>query len=163
MNLSGKITELKDAVFHHHPAPRTWVLTADERQAKIFRRHGERLEFIGEALPTSPGAPDDLTHESVGHIAGSTDFVHHKLESHAAAGEHEHVLFARQIGNWLEAAVREDAFDRIIIAAPPRMLGLLRKSVNRKVRARTIAELDKNLTPLPEEKLREELADIILW
>ena len=74
----------------------------------------------------------------------------------------EILLFAHQISDWLDKAVWEDAFDRLVLVAAPQILGELRHIMKHPVHARVIAEINKDLTKMNERDLREELLKI-LW
>ena len=78
-----------------------------------------------------------------------------------------HVLakarFAHDLADILYKQAHRGAFDRIVLVAPPRTLGALRKELHKEVAERVAAELPKDVTnhPIPEiEKLvKAALAD----
>ncbi|MCE9508292.1 MAG: host attachment protein [Alphaproteobacteria bacterium] len=140
--------------------PRIWILVADKHIAKIFRKKGEHLEFLGDAVPEI--VHDDPTNKSVGRVVSSSGgSVHHKYEPHMDASQQESLSFARALADWLEKAVQEDAFDRFVLVAPPHILGDLRKTMSKEVHTRIVAEVNKELTKHDEASLLKELADIV--
>jgi len=87
---------------------------------------------------------------------------------HATGGEkrprrHEAELFARRIVEQLEHAREHDEFDRLVVMAEPRFLGLLRKAIPDSLRSHVAAEVGKDLVRetasavqahIPEDVLR---------
>ncbi|MEZ5763356.1 MAG: host attachment family protein [Xanthobacteraceae bacterium] len=61
----------------------------------------------------------------------------------------EEQRFAKSLAETLERVVRERAVAALVIAAPPRMLADLRKSLHEEVRKVVIAEVDKDLVHQP--------------
>jgi protein required for attachment to host cells len=167
MRLTGKITEtdLKDIdrvriSAEHHKIPRVWMVAADNRVAKIFRKNNGHLEFLGEAAAEKTLA--DLTNDTVGRsISAASNTVHHKYEPHMAERNQESIAFTQQLAQWLDTAVRENACDRLVIAAAPQTLGNLRKSLSKRVQKHVTAEINKDLTKHPEPSLRAELSEVI--
>lgn len=105
----------------------TWIVAADAVEARVFEervRAGEvrereemRLKSNGEDQPRSHRHMATV-HESGGpgrHGAGSRDI------DHEAEGR-----FLRRVAAALETAAQRQAFDRLVLMAPPRALGLLR-------------------------------------
>jgi len=81
---------------------------------------------------------------------------------HATAGEHdahEHVIetFARQVAHELEAARIAGRFDRLVIMAGPKFLGMLRAVLPASVKATLAAEVPKDLVDHPVHAIREHL------
>jgi protein required for attachment to host cells len=167
MKLTGKIAQesLKDIGREHAAGgaakiPRIWIIIADKHIAKIFRKNGEHLEFLGEAVPEP--VHDDPTNKSVGRVVSSSgSSVHHKYEPHMDASQQESLSFAHALAGWLEKAAQEDAFDRMVLVAPPHILGDLRKAMNKELHARVAAEVNKDLTKHDSASLRKELAEIV--
>ena len=160
MRMTGTIPENLESP-HHHKAPRIWIVVADQRIARIFQKTGSnRLELIGEAFPTKTqrvkGKPDN----SMGRVI-SFGGAHHKLEPHAKPGRHDAENFAHDLSLWLENAVREDLFDRLVLVAAPKTLGDLRQRLSKSVQSRITAEVNKELTKFSEKALQEELKEIV--
>ena len=69
--------------------------------------------------------------------------------------------FAEQLADQLHQYVEAKDFDRLVLVAPPTMLGYLRKSLGSDVTAKLIAEVDKDLTKVPNEDLATHLQAVI--
>jgi len=53
----------------------------------------------------------------------------------------------------LDQAAQDRSFKRLVIAAPPRALGVLRKKLTSKVLALVIGEIDKDLAQLTTKEI----------
>jgi protein required for attachment to host cells len=60
--------------------------------------------------------------------------------------------FAAEVADILKRRALDHRYDKLIVVAPPRTLGELRKHYHKEVESRLVGELDKDLTghPLPE-------------
>ena len=72
--------------------------------------------------------------------------------------ELEEQRFAKDVADALLALVRERNIEALVIAAPPKILAELRKSMHQEVEKRVIAEVDKDLTNQPVIEI-EKAAD----
>jgi protein required for attachment to host cells len=73
----------------------------------------------------------------------------HELEEHR---------FARLVADAFEKLVRERKVKAVIIAAPPRTLAELRQALHGDVKARVMAEVDKDFTKHPVYEIERHLA-----
>jgi protein required for attachment to host cells len=65
--------------------------------------------------------------------------------------------FAKEIADRLYKAAHSGRFKHIVIAAPPLILGELRKELHKEVRDRLLLELDKELTKLPVHEIEARI------
>lgn len=120
----------------------------------VIEAHGERQDRKDRNINTdAPG----LTAQSAGYgrpAVEETDF--HQLEENRFAAEAAEQLRHRALGG---------DFDDLVLVAPPRTLGELRKHLHKAVESRIVMELPKEMTnrPLPDIaamlKGRSEAAD----
>jgi protein required for attachment to host cells len=68
--------------------------------------------------------------------------------------------FMKKIVGVLES--RQGDFDRLILVAPPRALGLLRKSLPDTVASKVTGEIGKDLTQLPNAELASHLDGLLV-
>lgn len=152
MKLSGKMSDhdaakiVKEAqIVNQHKIPRIWILIADASTAKVLKREGEKLEVIAGMQPT------------FSHSSNLKD----KAEPYAHDTHKNGKDFASEIALWLDNAVRSNSYDRLVLVAAPRMLGHLRHAISHNVHDRIVAQVDKDLTKMPEHDLKAELAKIV--
>ena len=133
----------------------TVVLVADGRKLLFFRNEGDgefpKLEVERKRVEDNP--PDrEQGSDSPGRSFASagthrsaydeTDF--HQLEEDRFAAEAADLLTRRALAN---------DFERLIVVAPPRTLGELRKHYHVEVERRLVGELDKELTGHPVDQI----------
>jgi protein required for attachment to host cells len=147
------------------------VLVADGRKMLFFRNEGDgefpNLEVERKRVDVNPadrdqgsdtagrtfsgaGSPRDGSAVSAGANNRSayeeTDF--HQLEEDRFAAEAAEMLKAR--------ALKGD-FDSLVVVAPPKTLGELRKHYHKEVEKRLAAEVPKDLTNMPVEEIERVL------
>lgn len=146
---------------NHHKVPRVWIVVADKRIARIFKKSNSHLELICEALPTHRQRAKGMPDNSMGRVTSLHGSQHHKLTPHMQPGRSDAIHFAQDLSSWLEEAARADSFDRLVLIAAPRTLGDIRPYLHKSVQDRIVAEVNKELTKMNERQLEEELKDII--
>ena len=135
------------------------VLVADGKKLLFFRNEGDalspKLEVERKQEQANPATRDQQTDgpgrafESWGvgsHAYSETDF--HQLEEDRFAAEAAEMLNQR--------ALRND-FDALIVVAPPRTLGELRKHYHKEVERRLSGEVAKDLTGHPVSEIEKIL------
>jgi protein required for attachment to host cells len=55
----------------------------------------------------------------------------------------------------------KEAFDRLVIVAPATMLGNLRRMIKPEVRNKIVAEIDKDLTRIPNNEIASHIDNVI--
>lgn len=125
-----------------------WIVLANSCFAEIYEgNHNEirSIEYFDypegrqrsrEILSERPGR----SHESVGH---SSHAVGTKVDIHS----HEIRIFAHIIADALKKAKAENAFDRLIIIAPPQFLGELRQLLPDTIKKCIHKEVNKDISP----------------
>ncbi|MFN3621171.1 host attachment family protein [Sphingorhabdus sp.] len=121
----------------------TLLLVADGEKMMFLRNHGNgaQPEF---ALETRQDRPDLSDSEGKTDTAtGGGDQEYHKDEENR---------FAAHLADQLRMRALAHDFEALIIVAPPRTLGELRKNLHGEVEKRIIMELAKEMTdrPIPD-------------
>jgi protein required for attachment to host cells len=147
------------------PKRKLWVVVADGARARIFRANGEthRLEPVHEELyePARMKGADLLADRPGRTFDRSRDQGRHAMEPDTDPKRVEKEKFAFRLADLLEDALNRDQYAELVLAAAPRMLGDLRDTLSPRVRERIVAELDKDLTTLPQPELEERLRPVI--
>jgi protein required for attachment to host cells len=144
---------------------RVRLVVADESEALFYdiEHYDAVLMLAGKISDPNAHLHDrDLKSDRPGRILSSARGHHGAVAHHATGGEnrprrHEAVLFARQIAVELEKARIEDRFDRVILAAGPPFLGVLRAALEKVFHSHIAAEIPKDLVHEPESELRGHL------
>lgn len=146
------------------PKKVTWILIADGARARLLANKGRGTglepaldqEFIGNNLPSR-----DLTSDKPGRTFDSGGQGRHSMEPPTDPQRHEQQLFARNLCDLLEEKQKLDAFDRLVVVAPPKTLGDLRAGFSKAVTARITGELNKDLTKTSVHELPKHLTELI--
>lgn len=146
-----------------HKVPRVWIIIADKHMAKIFSKAGNSIEMIGEAWP-SENKQEDMKDKNTGRIMSpSGKILHIEYEPAMSPIRRKAFRFAHEIADWLDNSLQKDAFDRLILVAPPQTLGDLRAAINKPVLSRLVAEINKDMTKLNENDLGESMNKLALF
>jgi protein required for attachment to host cells len=132
-----------------------WVLVGDGRRALFLENHGDPdlLDLrviearIDENPPTREQGSDAPGRAFLAVGKGGRSAVE-PTDWHELEKEH----FAREVATRVNKAAESGEMNEIVIVAPPRVLGELRKQLSPKAQSKVRGELDKDLTrhPLPE-------------
>ncbi|MFZ5791799.1 MAG: host attachment protein [Pseudomonadota bacterium] len=142
----------------------TWVLVADGKRATIFTNDGP-----GRGLAPVPGASfttelhpsRDIVSDRPGHVQESAGSARHGVEPKVDYHRLEKTLFARELAKRLDAAIDGGKCQRLVLVAPPRVLGDLRQALSAKSRAAVAGELDKDLTHLKTSEIAQHLKSVL--
>ena len=137
----------------------TWVLIADGQKALFLRNDLDaitpdlnvvRLEEQDNPASREQGAhpPGRQADTGVGQRSAMED-----TDWHALAKDR----FADEMADLLYTYAHKSAFDRIVLVAPARVLGEMRDKLHKEVSARVVAELPKDLTNHPLDKVEKLL------
>ena len=124
-----------------------WVFIGDGRKALLLRNEGDpdlldlrRIEVREDDNPPGREQGTDKpgrTSMPIGPRSAIDTTDWHALEEER---------FAATIAARLNRAAEENRFEHIVIAAPPKILGELRREYSKKLQTRILAEIDKDLT-----------------
>jgi protein required for attachment to host cells len=137
-----------------------WVVVCDGAKALVLENAGDaefpklvtRAADKSFAPPTRElgTAPPTTVHQSVGTArshAEQTDW-HEKAEAD----------FLTELVKRLDAAVMAKTVRRLVVVAPPRALGIMRRAYTDRLRGALEAEVDKDLTAVPVYEIEKRLA-----
>ncbi|ROR34537.1 host attachment protein [Inmirania thermothiophila] len=140
----------------------TWVVVADAARARIFETAGPggRLEER-EALAHEPARRHigELVTDAPGEVFDRAGHGRHDAEPEVDPKTHEALRFARRLAEHLAEARRAGAYRKLVIAAAPRFLGMLREALDEETRAAVAAETPKDLTGLDPAEIRRALPE----
>lgn len=114
----------------------TWIVAADSSRARFLQLAGrERLVELDSLLN-----PEARMHER-------------ELATEAPPQAHATDLFAKRVGDYLDKARNDHRYDKLVLVAPPKFLGTLRRSLDKEVAKRVVGEMPKDLSWLKEREL----------
>lgn len=139
----------------------TWVLVADSEKALFLENIGDekfpnlqvRRKETQENPPTrEQGAnrPGRYNDGPSAHRSAVDDTDWHELAKER---------FADDLADMLYERAHKGLFERLVIVAPPQVLGDLRAAWHKEVTDKIIAEVPKNLTSHPLDEIEKQVAE----
>ncbi|SIT01203.1 Protein required for attachment to host cells [Roseivivax lentus] len=141
----------------------TWVLIADGEKALFLRNDVDaenpdlnvvRLEEQDNPSDRAQSAnrPGRMNDGGPSQRSAVDDTDWHELAKER---------FAHDLADILYAQAHKGAFDKIVLVAPPQVLGDLRDTLHQEVRNKVVAEVDKTLTNHPLDEIETLLRDTL--
>jgi protein required for attachment to host cells len=146
----------------HH---KQWLLVADGKRAQAYHYDGPHTRPRPD--PAFAFAHDDppsreILSDKPGRMQPSVGNAATTFSPRNDAHEMAEAHFLDRVVEELVAAIAAGHCDRLILAAPPKALGHLRKVLPAAVQKTVIREIDKDLSNIPVEKLAKLIADAMM-
>ena len=146
------------------------VVVADERQANFFdaSKYGAPLS-LRASLENPAGGKKDIDLETdrpgsrfggasdVRHGSGPQQAHHHGVDGERSTEQHELTLFAKEVAQKIDGDRLKHDFERLVIIAGPKMLGLLRQQLPETCKGVIVGEIPKDLAQRGEDAIRNAL------
>jgi protein required for attachment to host cells len=129
---------------------RTWILIANDKRARILEAFGNGRNLH---LASDPGSRST---NPAGRVSADLD-----LQRNTATSTALQMLFASQLAAMLVSYLQKNAFDKLIVVAPPVMLDAFRKMIDLRVRERITIEIEKDLTAISNDEISAHFDHII--
>ena len=137
----------------------SYVMVADGRKMLFFRNEGDpdfpNLVVERKREHEDP-ADRELKSDAPGRAFSSVGAGRSAMEE-ADFHQIEEERFAVEAAHLLNTAALSNAFEYLVVVAPPRTLGELRKHYHKEVEKRLVAEVPKDLTRVPVEEIERIL------
>lgn len=139
---------------------RTWFMVAHRASAKLFEREGARAltQLLDIEHPRGRMKSGEINADRWGRAfarvgTGSSS----SMEKSHSPVRHEAEVFAKEVAQVLNTAAKEDRFDKLVLIAESRFLGLLRDELDNETRARVVLEEAKDLAAAGEAEIKSAL------
>ena len=142
----------------------TWVLVADGGQAIIYSNDGPNrgLEPVpGHRYETELPMDRELRSDRPGRGFDSGSGARHGISPPTDYHRLEKERFSEAIAETVEKAALAEEFDRLIVVAEPRTLGVLRDALGPHAKAKLIGDLDRNLTDRTAAQIAESIGNLL--
>jgi len=144
----------------------TWVLVADGKRAQLYRNDGpdhglNRVangSFESDLPPTHSGA---VMTDRPARVQESASSARHAIEPKTDPRRAAKAAFAAELAKKLEDGLVRGACQRIVLVAPPRILGELREHLSPRGRDAVAGEIVKDLTHLPLAELAKQVGTVL--
>lgn len=135
------------------------ILVADGRKSLFFRNRGDS-DFPDLAVEEKEEHPNPAHHEQASDTAGqSTRTADGRGGSMEEVDFHqqEEDRFAAETAATLKDRALRNEYESLVIVAPPRTLGELRRHYHKEVEKRLVAEVPKDLVNMPVAEIEKIL------
>lgn len=148
----------------------TWVVLADGARARIVESEGPGSEVrpvyeeedVRARLPAREINTDK--HGRGFDSGGRGDAAahgRHAYETSIDPQRKEQADFIRGLAEILDEGAQKNAYDRLVLIAPPKALGDLRASISKTVSGKVSEEVAKDLVATPLHALADRLRDVL--
>ena len=140
---------------------RTYILVADGARAHLLLSEGRGkplTEVPGSDIRTELKPDPELSPDRPGRVHESANVSRHAIEREDLHRK-EKERFAQSLADGLDKRLTNREYDRLVIAAAPETLGVIRSALSEKVRAVILAEVAKDLTKIPNPQIRVHLGE----
>ena len=141
----------------------TLIAVADGSQARFYLH-----DRVGEPIRPAPypamGIENPPTHEQGTDRPGRTfNSVGGRRSAMETSDWHQQAedSFARAVADRIEGILADAPGWRLVLAAPPDTLGMLRQALSAKARQRLLGELAKDFAKAPDKRLNQALQDLL--
>jgi len=138
--------------------PMTWIVLANGEEVAIYRYEGRSADPVPLPRESFHAPPRAEFADEQGRSKSRMSTSMHRMAPHSGP-DPELARFAGQIVEHLEEALRKGRFERLVLAAGPKVLGMIRSEMSDALAKSVCAELDKDLTQYTDRKLRDYLED----
>jgi protein required for attachment to host cells len=136
----------------------SFVLIADGRKSLFFRNQGDGA-FPNLVVERKDGHADPKDREIKSDGPGSAFGFGDARSANEEADFHQQAedRFAAETAEMLKARALSNDYDALVVVAPPRTLGELRKHYHKEVERRLVAEVPKDLVNVPVAEIEKLL------
>jgi len=143
---------------------RTWIVITDGTRSRILLNTGpgKGVEEVSGADIRAPLPKNrDKMADRPGRTYESADGARHSYEARTDPKVQSKVEFTKELADFLDRALTDEKFDRMILAADPKSLGAIRGFLKNDVKDRMIGELAKDLTKIPDCDIASHFDDLV--
>lgn len=138
----------------------TYILVADRARAKIVAVEADDARLVEVGCFANPDArrpARELERSRAPRVDESMGSQRHAIEPRTTTADKVSRRFARLLGATLREAHDARRFDRLMLVAPPRFLGMLAAALPKSVRACVADERALDLSACSPDELRDRL------
>ena len=145
---------------------KTWILVGHDAGARVFENYGpgKGLELV-ETIEHPEGRlrDRDIDSDRPGRSFRKDSGDPRRAAMSRGESPHDRAIsdFARALADKLQRARVRNQYERLVLVAPPRFLGLLRASLDGPTAPLVVGSLDKDLATSDEAELIGQLGKVI--
>jgi protein required for attachment to host cells len=140
-----------------------WILVADAARARVFRLEGPGMrlapalerELISLNIPSH-----EIASDRPGRAFDSLGEGRHAMAPSTDPKRYEKQRFAHGVAELLDKQRRQNSFQRLVVVAPPQMLGDLRNAMSAELKKLIETEITKDLSKLSADQIEQHLQEL---
>lgn len=145
---------------------KTWIMVADAATSRTFLhdRPGQGMTLLDDGLfenPAAHGHTRDLGTDKPGRSFDSAGGARHAQEPRTDLHRQAKANFAKRLADYIEHGAAQKKFERLVLVAPPQMLGDLRAALGKQSARLVTDTLDKDLTKSPPAEIADHLRPLV--
>lgn len=137
------------------------VLAAESSRAKLYLAETPSSPLVEKAdliMPEGRMHAGDLVSDGPGSDGGAGGQGRHVMDEPTDPHTVVQEAFARQLVERLQHELDQNAFDKLVLLAPPAFLGKLRAELGDQLEKHVAEEIDKNLVQKNADELRDYIS-----
>lgn len=142
----------------------TWIVVADGARARVFLNEGvgKGVRELSDCAFVSPQLRNrDIQADRPGRTFDRAGHGRHAMEPPTDPQDVIEQRFLREVAVWLDEQRHRGAFDRLVVIAEPRALGVLRRAMPKPLAGTVIAEIPSDLTKAAPAELEQRLGAVM--
>lgn len=137
-----------------------WIVVADTGRARFFERKQLRAKLVEQSELEMIASPAATPRDRPPRVHESQGDARHIMEPRRTPRMAAQLKFLDQVTTFINAAAERDAFERLILCAPPRTLGMLREKLSDPTRKRLTATINRDFMHERVDQLQQRLDEI---
>jgi protein required for attachment to host cells len=145
---------------------RTWILVAHRAGASIYESRGPGSAITGIATLENPSGRlkiGDVDSDRPGRAFDRVGGGRHAMSVEDSPLDRIELAFVTELVERLERGRNEHAFERLVLVAPPKMLGRLKAALSAPLSALLLGAASKDLAHTDARALRNHLSALPLF
>ena len=141
----------------------TWTAVIDGKNAHFYTKGPERrLGDLNHTLTAYPIRDDPSAGKrELGRVKDRIASGRHIIEPRTSDKTEQNKQFVKEVAKYLEKALEKEEYNRLVVIAPPKILGFLRKLLSQFVKDVIALELDKDFANLTPQQIQEHLEKLV--
>jgi protein required for attachment to host cells len=144
---------------------KSWIVVADGSKASIFLREGRNGELQAVKRMESGEArahAGDIVSDRAGRVGESATVGRHAYEPKTDPHRHAEEVFVKTVADYVGSHEGAAPYDQLILVAPAKTLGQLRKDLPKAALGSVRHEVDKDLVHMPDDRIAQHIRDLDL-
>lgn len=140
------------------PNEPTCIVACSAAEARLWRsnsRFGEWQFLTSMSNPSAVNREAAFSSDRPGRSFDSFGTGRHSMSQAKSGQDHDLLLFAKQLADFLNRSIANADFAHIVLIAAPKLLGYLRNELSDVARRALVLEESKNLTVLNDDAIKK--------